>query len=1275
MNESRVNSILVAAGMAVFVAGLFPARATIYVAPSGKDTNDGLSWSTPKKTIQPAVTTAVADGHSLVLVSNGTYKANVEIVLNAAVAVQAYDHDVTQTILQQTRFVLQHSQARVSGLTIESASRGAKVEAGTVSGCVIRNCANAFYGCGVWMTGGIVTNCVINDNYLGGTHADAKGGAGIYMQGGLVIDSTIQDNVIDYYRVGAGIRAEGGTIERCLIIGNVSADGGGGVYLTGGAILRNCLVNENVSHKEAGGVYVNQGTVENCTITRNQGLGENGGLYLAANGQAVNCILSGNIGASYALRNVSRVGGIISNCCAQPLPVGVGNIDADPGFVAPEEGDFRLSSGSPAVDVAVTLDWMVGAVDVAGSPRIAGAAPDLGAYESFVSSAGSLRVSFTADARRVNAPDEIVFTACVEGENHAGLTYWWDFGNETASGPDLAQVTNTYSAPGIFTVSLTVSNSVDEGAVCVRERYAVVGPLEWYVSPEGSSTSPYADWSSALSDIHWAFANAGSNDTIYLAGRDFNLTETLAVTFSDVTVKGGYTADGGTGPGIQDSARTPTRLTRDPELIGLRLMTIEGAARVAFEDLTVEGGRSYYTRLHVAGAGIRVQNAQALRFVRCRVVGSSGSSVDYLGGEISFNSLHGTAWDQSLLGGGVYLADGTWNFRGVRFGGNNTDRLRIQSGLNNNRENLLGGAIYAANGTHTISNCVFYGNNGSRPYNSTTANHDREGGGIYVKGGVTTVALSTFVHNSNEAVRRTGGTLTLAHSILWDNGSTDVVGIVSLNTCCVGSGSFAGSNGNIGGDPLFVRGLYLDDGSPCRDAGVVTAAAFGVAALTTHTNGVADDGVVDLGYHYEEGLSPDFVDLYVAEDGNDAQAGATPAAPLRTVTRALALARDGTHVHVGTGTYTAASGETFPLVMNRPGLHVVGAGAEQTTFNAGELGQVVTIKGIPVDGRLEGVTITGGSVYRNYGAGIGIWQSRVTLQGCRIMGNTLLRPSNALNWGSEYGAGIGSCLATVMVRDCAVVSNTVNCIAWDGAAMGGGIGIREGSWSIERSVVAFNQAVGNSRSYNYGAGMLIDGGTHRFVNLLLVSNRCNKVGSQYMRAFVGDGAYLLNGAVVSFENATIAHNEGQGVFSENAGAYPPAVCAITNSIVWGNSADVLGKDTANKPMQITHAIGLTGSVSVAWSNIQEAHAGEGNQMIEPAFAAFGDYHLQSRKGRWMSTGWVRDGAHSHCIDAGYRRTPVGDEPAPNGNRINLGAYGGTAQASLSLARGSVLLLR
>jgi hypothetical protein len=38
---------------------------------------------------------------------------------------------------------------------------------------------------------------------------------------------------------------------------------------------------------------------------------------------------------------------------------------------------------------------------------------------------------------------------------------------------------------------------------------------------------------------------------------------------------------------------------------------------------------------------------------------------------------------------------------------------------------------------------------------------------------------------------------------------------------------------------------------------------------------------------------------------------------------------------------------------------------------------------------------------------------------------------------------------------------------------------------------------------------------------------------------------------------------------------------------------------------------------------------------------------------------------SVCIDAGYPFSPLGYEPPPNGNRINMGAYGGTPQASMS----------
>jgi len=45
--------------------------------------------------------------------------------------------------------------------------------------------------------------------------------------------------------------------------------------------------------------------------------------------------------------------------------------------------------------------------------------------------------------------------------------------------------------------------------------------------------------------------------------------------------------------------------------------------------------------------------------------------------------------------------------------------------------------------------------------------------------------------------------------------------------------------------------------------------------------------------------------------------------------------------------------------------------------------------------------------------------------------------------------------------------------------------------------------------------------------------------------------------------------------------------------------------------------------------------------------------------------------NSHCIDAGDPEDPVGSELIPNGQRINLGAYGGTAQASISVEAGTI----
>jgi L-ascorbate metabolism protein UlaG (beta-lactamase superfamily) len=118
---------------------------------------------------------------------------------------------------------------------------------------------------------------------------------------------------------------------------------------------------------------------------------------------------------------------------------------------------------------------------------------------------------------------------------------------------------------------------------------------------------------------------------------------------------------------------------------------------------------------------------------------------------------------------------------------------------------------------------------------------------------------------------------------------------------------------------------------------------------------------------------------------------------------------------------------------------------------------------------------------------------------------------------------------------------------------------------------------------------------------------------------------------------------------------------------------------------------VAGNAAVSYSDVQGGWEGEGNIDADPLFAnpgywAYvndpniavepndanavwieGDYHLKSQAGRWdpVSESWVIDDVTSPCIDAGDPNSLVGDESEPNGGIINMGAYGGTVEASMS----------
>lgn len=154
------------------------------------------------------------------------------------------------------------------------------------------------------------------------------------------------------------------------------------------------------------------------------------------------------------------------------------------------------------------------------------------------------------------------------------------------------------------------------------------------------------------------------------------------------------------------------------------------------------------------------------------------------------------------------------------------------------------------------------------------------------------------------------------------------------------------------------------------------------------------------------------------------------------------------------------------------------------------------------------------------------------------------------------------------------------------------------------------------------------------------------------------GAGLLGGRPI-MTNCTVVENLAAGL--STAGA------TVKNSIIYFNDG-AQSDDTR---------------ASISYSDVQGGFSGDGNIDADPLFVragqwvgstwTAGDYHLQSQGSRWDgATGqWTSDAATSPCIDAGDPAMSIEGEPtaidgaAVTNSQINMGAYGGTAEASVA----------
>ena len=328
---------------------------------------------------------------------------------------------------------------------------------------------------------------------------------------------------------------------------------------------------------------------------------------------------------------------------------------------------------------------------------------------------------------------------------------------------------------------------------------------------------------------------------------------------------------------------------------------------------------------------------------------------------------------------------------------------------------------------------------------------------------------------------------------------------------------------------------------------------------------------------------------------------------------------------------------------------LMGAGSPEKCVLDGEGKRrgIVFQSGESNDAVIDGFTITNCQEAR--GGGILCSNASPTISNCII---TACKAEGI----SEPGRGGGLFVegGKPVVKQCVFELNTAG--GPGGGGQGGAVYVA-GDASIEMSDTVFSQNQVNGQGltdFGGGAVYVMHAATglaepSRFRQCLFYGNFTEAHGA----------ALYLARASVTIENCTLANNtaqgEGGGIFV-NHSALPPLSVLVTSSILWSNVPTDL--------YQTPSAPALP--VAVEFSNLGGAWNGPGNLSEDPLFADPDrhDYHLRSYPGRYVAASqWAHDGQSSPCIDAGNPSAHTGAERTPHGGYVNMGAYGGTAQAS------------
>jgi hypothetical protein len=860
---------------------------TVYVVPAGTAGNDPQPPYDTQATAanDPCDAIPYCAAGATLLVAGGDYGLLRELYVPRAVQVVAAEGPDATSLYRKgpsgsgesRRVVHLHAPgASLAGFTVTNGyyadveirlGSGVFNEGGLVTNCVVaynRSVIGQYAPSALASINGVVADCKIHHNYGAGAYG---GGFFQYGAGSYSHDIEIyEQRYTGGYSYGSamGGRIDGGLAERFYVHDNLNSYGYGGGNGAGldvwNAELRNSLIVRNQAGGNGGGgvrIGASGARIVNCTIADNdagQNLtnGKGGGLLCLNNTYAVtivNTVFSGNTvtisdltGGDPDWNGLNPSICTIRNCVFSSAASAIGEnaIVADnPRYADPENGDYTPGVGSALRDAGAAWNWTANDIDLAGNPRVAGSAVDVGCLEAEVDES----ISCTAIVSGFdNVGEDVVVEIGPVGADLTGFearVVVTDSTGATAAasswGGSLLRL--FHLAPGEYSVTVEVRNGTGttggnvEGAIGF-----VVSPPTVYVVPEtarlGAPVFPYTTWETAATNLVDATRAAG-NGTRVIVTNGTHVIDAPAVFGKASEI-------------VSVEGPEKTEIVRAGEFgKGTRMQMVTlGTADTSLSGFTVRNGYGEETAFGalVCNVGGTVSNcvftaAKTAAYYGGAVYNGNGlvthcvftNMPEVIGTGSQYYQFGDAARGEWLVIGGTHHQGNFYTYGAVTLYGGVLRNSVITNNLYVRRGNgATAGGVYLEKGR--LENCLI-------AHNLCGSG----GGGIRVLGKNCEIVNCTVVSNSCVGTDpgHVGGiaisdnaSASILNTIVWNNKDDSAMATDSTydDFYVFGSGSFSATTSLLGGtDPKFVKfapeaGLYnyrLRSGSPAINAGTL----------------------------------------------------------------------------------------------------------------------------------------------------------------------------------------------------------------------------------------------------------------------------------------------------------------------------------------------------------------------------------------------------------------------------------------------------------------------